>query len=173
MIQLKHGELRATHVYFVRHGIAEERGTYEDDDQRPLVEKGIRKTRKVAQRLANFNIRFDTLLTSPLVRARQTADILCETGLAQSYQVFAPLAPNGNIHDWLAWLRNGQTQPQIIALVGHEPDLTAWAQQLIHGHCNRQWVLKKAGILGVSVPNVEQALGNSNLFWLAPPRFIL
>ncbi|MEM9807228.1 MAG: phosphohistidine phosphatase SixA [Cyanobacteria bacterium P01_D01_bin.56] len=160
-------------VYFVRHGIAAERGTYKDDDQRPLVEKGLHKTRKVAQRLADFNIRFDRLLTSPLVRARQTADVLCETALAESYQVFTPLAPNGDIHEWLNWLRDYQANHQTIGLVGHEPDLTDWAQQLVHGDCNSKWVLKKAGILGVTVPNAEQALGNSHLFWLAPPRFVL
>lgn len=163
-----------THVYFIRHGIAAERGTYSDDDQRPLVEKGIRKTENVAQRLVELGLYFDTLLTSPLVRAIQTAEILCEANLAESYQVFEPLAPDGKLQDWLTWLGQWQSiVPASLALVGHEPDLSQWAQQLVQGHIDNRWGLKKAGIIGVTVPKAAEAVGYSHLFWLAPPRFLL
>ena len=163
-----------THVYFIRHGIAAERGTYSDDDQRPLIEKGIRKTEKVAQRLVELGLSFDTLLTSPLVRAIQTAEILCEANLAESYQVFEPLAPDGKLQDWLTWLGLWQSIGSTsLALVGHEPDLSQWAQQLVQGHVDYRWVLKKAGIIGVTVPIAAGAVGYSHLCWLAPPRFLL
>lgn len=63
-------------LYLIRHGIAAERGTYPKDEERPLTEKGRAKTQKVAQRLYALGLRFDFILTSPLVRARQTAEIL-------------------------------------------------------------------------------------------------
>ena len=163
-----------TQVYFIRHGIAAERGTYLDDDQRPLIKKGIRKTEKIAQRLLTLGLRFDRLLTSPLVRAVQTAEILCQAGLTQDYQVFKPLAPNGSLQDWLDWLGALQSVALTnLALVGHEPDLSQWAQQLVQGSIEHRWVLKKAGIVGITVPEAQIAIGRSQLFWLAPPRFIL
>jgi phosphohistidine phosphatase len=158
----------------MRHGIAAERGTYLDDDQRPLVTKGIHKTETIAQRLVSLGLHFDTLLTSPLIRATQTAEILYQANLVPDYQVFQPLAPNGHLHDWLNWLMAWQSPDhQTLALVGHEPDLSQWAQQLVEGCINNRWTLKKAGIIGITVPEAKTAIGQSELFWLAPPRFIL
>ena len=163
-----------TQVYFIRHGIAAERGDYLDDNQRPLITKGIRKTEKVAQRFVDLGLSFDTLLTSPLVRAIQTAEILCQAKLANSYEVFEPLAPDGKLQDWLTWLEQWQSKtPAGLALVGHEPNLSQWAQQLVQGSTNDHWTLKKAGIIGVTVPEAASAVGHSQLFWLAPPRFLL
>ncbi|ESA33519.1 phosphohistidine [Leptolyngbya sp. Heron Island J] len=171
---MAHSPDYVTTVYFIRHGIAAERGTYLDDNQRPLIEKGIRKTEKTAQRLLTLRLRFDMLLTSPLVRAVQTAEIFCQAGLTQNYQVFKPLAPNGSVQDWLDWLGAWQSvDPMSLALVGHEPDLSQWAQLLVQGSIDNRWVLKKAGIIGVTVPAARSALGHSQLFWLAPPRLML
>ncbi|MFG6098561.1 phosphohistidine phosphatase SixA [Leptothoe sp. ISB3NOV94-8A] len=164
----------ATQVYFIRHGIAAERGTYVDDHQRPLVDKGIQKTQKIAQRLVSLGLHFDMLLTSPLVRAVQTAKILCEAKLALDYQLFPPLAPEGCLQHWLSWLESWQSEvPKSLALVGHKPDLSQWAQQLVQGNSNDRWVFKKAGIIGLTLPDAQSAIGNSQLFWLAPPRLIL
>ena len=161
-------------VYFIRHGIAAERGTFQDDGQRPLIEKGIIKTTKIAQHLGAVGLKFNTLLTSPLVRARQTAELLCQEGLAEEYQLFEPLAPEGSLENWLHWLANWQSRNHTsLALVGHEPDLSNWAQQLVHGESNHQWVLKKAGVIGVEVPEAHNAIGHSQLFWLAPPRLMI
>jgi hypothetical protein len=66
-------------LYIVRHAIAEERGeAYPDDELRPLSAKGMAKFRKAAKGLAKFGVTVDHVLSSPLVRARQTADILVE-----------------------------------------------------------------------------------------------
>ncbi|MBX2863445.1 MAG: phosphohistidine phosphatase SixA [Leptolyngbyaceae cyanobacterium MAG.088] len=163
-----------TQVYFIRHGIAAERGTYLKDEQRPLTDKGIHKTAKIAQRLSTLDLQFDLLFTSPLVRAVQTAEILCQANLATDYQIFPSLKPGGNLQDWLDWLNTWQTSTsQTVALVGHEPTLSQWSQQLVHGSTHHHWVLKKAGIIGLSIPQAKQAIGQSELFWLAPPRLIL
>lgn len=167
-------EARSTQVYLIRHGIAAERGTYPDDSQRPLIKKGVLRTTNVAQRLTALGLKFDTILTSPLVRAKQTAKILQQAGLAKGYEVSTELAPNGNLSPWLLWLEHWQNQGHTtLALVGHEPDLSRWAQHLVHGSRHDQWILKKAGIIGLAVPKAQQALGRSHLFWLAPPKFII
>lgn len=163
-----------TQVYLIRHGIAVERGIYADDRQRPLTEKGTYKTEKIAQQLVILGFRFDMLLTSPLVRAVKTAEILRQVGLVEDFQICQALAPAGNIQDWLVWMGTWQSSAhQTLALVGHEPDLSQWAQRLVHGSLQGRWVLKKAGMIGLTVPAAENALGQSQLFWLAPPRFII
>ncbi len=167
----------ALELYLIRHGIAAERGTYANDDARPLVPKGEQKTEQVAQRLKELGITFDLILTSPLVRARQTADILQAVGLGSSVQVFDQLAPGGRCDRALADLAiilKSLDQPTRIAFVGHEPDLSTWAEQLISNATFGSIQLKKAGIIGLSLPDdLSIALGNSELFWLTPPRLLL
>ena len=164
-------------LYLIRHGIAAERGTYANDDDRPLIPKGERKTQQVAQRLSELGIAFDLILTSPLVRARQTADILQAVGIGASVQILDQLAPGGKCDRALADLAallKSRDQPTRIAFVGHEPDLSMWAEQLISNAILGSIQLKKAGIIGLSLPDdLAAALGNSELFWLTPPRLLL
>ena len=61
-------------LYLIRHGVAAERGeNYPDDTKRPLTNDGVQKLRKEARALLELDITFDVILTSPLVRTRQTA----------------------------------------------------------------------------------------------------
>src|SRR6476659_2719557 len=64
-------------LYLIRHGVAEERGDkWPDDSKRPLSADGISSMEKAARGLARLGVRVDVLLTSPLVRTRQTAEIV-------------------------------------------------------------------------------------------------
>ncbi|MEM9161974.1 MAG: phosphohistidine phosphatase SixA [Cyanobacteria bacterium P01_F01_bin.4] len=163
-----------TEVYLIRHGIAAERGTYADDDQRPLIEKGMRRTRQVAERLGSLGLAFDMILTSPLLRATQTAKILQQAGLGNHINVCPPLAPGGSLPEWLNWLATWQPAGgPCVALVGHEPDLSEWAQRLVVGSVAHRWTLKKAGVVGLRVPAAEDAIAHSELFLWVPPRFLL
>jgi phosphohistidine phosphatase len=163
-----------TNLYLIRHGIAAERGSYENDEERPLTPSGDRKTRKVAQRLDQLGIKFDRILSSPLVRARQTADILQRQGLSSTLEVFPALSPEGDIQDWLNWYdRHGKTTDQNIALVGHQPDLGNWAEILVWGEARERLVVKKAGVIGIILPESDSMVGNSQLFCLTPPRFLV
>ncbi|MDA0268716.1 MAG: phosphohistidine phosphatase SixA [Cyanobacteria bacterium] len=164
-----------TELYLIRHGIAAERGTYANDGDRPLTAKGIQRTETMVKRLGALGCRFDAVLTSPLVRAQQTADILVRLGLASTLETFGALAPGGQLHDWLSWLEwwQGHSAQGRVALVGHEPDLSDWGQRLVTGQGGDRWVLKKAGVIGLMVPAAEVALGQSELFWLSSPRLLL
>ena len=162
-------------VYFIRHGIAAERGTYVDDEQRPLIDKGKVKTAKVAQKLSATGLKFDLILTSPLVRASQTAEILKQAGLSKAVETFAPLKPDGEIPRWLEWLESYRLEnPQAkIALVGHQPDLGEWIEMLIWGNVKNQLVVKKAGVIGLEIPDLGTPVSRSTLFLLTSPKWIL
>jgi phosphohistidine phosphatase len=161
-----------TELYIIRHGIAADPKDFETDEVRPLTKEGDRKTQKIAKRLAQFDIDFDVIFTSPLVRARQTAEILQDAGLGNPIQECLALAPDGNIHHWLAQLTE-LTDCQRIAIVGHQPDLGNWAEILVWGEVKGNIALKKAGVIGITLPQIDSPIGRSSLFWLTSPRFLL
>jgi phosphohistidine phosphatase len=70
----------------------------------------------------------------------------------------------------MQWRSTGGTQ---LAIVGHEPDLGEWAEQLVWGKAQQRLVVKKAGVIGIRLPTTGDLVGNSELFWLTPPRFLL
>ncbi len=158
-------------LYLIRHGIAAERGTYLHDEERPLVKKGEKKTCQVAQHLLAKGLKFDLILTSPLIRAKQTAKILQKEGLSSKTEVFPPLAPEGNIQDWLTWHDNNKVN--YLALVGHQPNLGNWAEILVWGEYSEKLIVKKAGVIGLKLPALAPAVGNSELFLLTPPKWII
>lgn len=181
-------------VYLIRHGIAVDRNPDIKDEERELTAEGREKTRKVAKRLSGLGLRFDLILTSPYVRSRQTAQILYSCGLSGQIEPSGYLAPEGNIYDWLSWLEQKQilATDTGLAMVGHQPDLGQWAEILVWGEARvctgltdisqspktrlenpSLLVLKKAGIIGLKLPETGSPVGCSQLFWLTPPKFLL
>ncbi len=164
-------------LYLIRHGIAVERQQGVPDDDRPLTPKGRKKTEAVAQQLNLLGLEFTEILTSPLIRAGQTAEILIQAGLAPRVSMMPALAPQGSFSDWVEWVKDYREQraskDTTLALVGHEPDLSQWAELLLWGQARGVMTLKKAGIIGLSLPLEADPVGNSILFWLTPPKFLL
>lgn len=162
-------------LYLIRHGIAEEHQAGIKDEERQLTKAGRQKTEKVAQRLHTLGLQFDLIVTSPLVRARQTAEILLTAKLSSQLEESNHLAPNGHIASWLDyWLQPKDLPPNTqLALVGHEPCLGNWAEILLWGEAKDSIVLKKAGMIGVKLPEIGSPVGRSQMFWLIPPRYLL
>lgn len=162
-------------VYLIRHGLAGEKGTYDNDEQRPLTAKGHRKTTQVAQSLVNRGLKFDLILTSPLVRAAQTADILQQVGLSKKIKTVAFLKPDAAIAEWLKWLEQDRLKhPQAkIALVGHQPDLGNWAEMLLWGAIKNQIIIKKAGVIGFKIPPTGTPIARSTLFLHTAPKWLI
>lgn len=134
----------------------------------------MQKTGKVAKRLRELGLQFDLILTSPFVRAKQTAEILQAEGLSDRLESSPFLAQGGSFQQWLEWFQQWRQPSQpTLALVGHEPDLTEWIETLVWGKPVGRLVLKKAGAVGLSIPNSGSPVGQSDLFWLAPPRLLL
>ncbi|MBE9005653.1 phosphohistidine phosphatase SixA [Fortiea sp. LEGE XX443] len=162
-------------LYLIRHGIAQEREAGIKDEERELTKEGRQKTEKVAQRLIKLDLQFDLIVTSPLVRARQTAEIFIATGLSSQLEESTHLAPGGNLSSWLVyWLEpKNYSQNTRLALVGHEPDLSSWTEILLWGEAKGGLVLKKAGMIGVKLPEAGSVVGRSQMFWLTPPKYLL
>ncbi|MEH1922554.1 phosphohistidine phosphatase SixA [Nostoc sp.] len=162
-------------LYLIRHGIAEDQGLGIKDEDRSLTKEGRQKTEKVAQKLVKLGLSFDLILTSPLVRARQTAEILIAEKLSSQLEESSHLAPDGQISSWLKdWLEpKNYSQNTQLALVGHEPNLSNWAEILLWGEAKASLVLKKAGMIGIKLPETGSPLGRSQMFWLTPPKYLL
>ena len=166
-------------LYIIRHGLAGEHGTYANDHDRPLTTEGQTKTKAVAKRLHELGIWFDRMQTSPLVRAQQTAEILQSAGLGKDLEICADLAPGGSFDTWVDELEQwkqahkpGKNGMQL-AIVGHEPGLSEWAERLLWGSVRHQLILKKAGVIGLLLPEADSPVGRSQLFWFTPPKYLL
>jgi phosphohistidine phosphatase len=162
-------------LYLFRHGIAEDKSEAIEDEKRKLTKEGRHKTEKIAKRLVELGLKFDLILTSPLVRALSTAEILMEAGLSQKLSESSYLAPDGSLSGWVEnWLvHQNFSSDQKLVLVGHEPDLGNWADILVWGEAKGNIVLKKAGMIGIKLPESNAPFGRSQMFWLTPPKYFL
>ena len=156
-------------LYIVRHGIAVPHGTpgYEDD-QRPLTEKGERRVKQVARGLRRFEVRCERIATSPLPRARRTAEILARVfGLNESLENADALRADRDaesIRDWL----DGRSERSLM-IVGHNPAISEIISlltcgQVVPGSCN----LETGGVAALSGLSSDRY----RLDWLAPPLLI-
>jgi phosphohistidine phosphatase len=141
-------------LYIMRHGAAEERGAqWPDDAQRPLTEDGRRKAREVAQGLAAEGVALDAVFTSPLVRARETAEIVAkELGLSAKLRETKNLAPGADPEALLGELRASAPAAVGLMVVGHEPDLGMLVSRLLTGDPSLvDAPMKKAGVARIEV----------------------
>lgn len=133
-------------LLLLRHGIAEERRPDLADGERALTRRGIARSRAVLERLVALDLGCHRLLTSPLRRARQTAELAVQAGLAPALELAAGLAPGSDAWPLTLQALALQAVPlERLALVGHEPDLSHLAARLI-GAPAGALSLKKAGV---------------------------
>lgn len=166
------------YLYLIRHGIAEDLAPGEDsiasDELRCLTKVGRKKVVQVADRLHKLDLKFDLVIASPLVRARQTAEILMATELSPKLEVSPELKPSGNLPAWLQeWDASAKTNVTSLALVGHEPNLSEWAELLIFGKVRHQLILKKGGIIGLKFAENRIAIGTAQLWCLISPKLLI
>jgi phosphohistidine phosphatase len=157
-------------LFLVRHGLAEERGdAWPDDTKRPLTEEGMSRLRKAVRGLARIGVSIDVVLTSPLVRARQTADIVAG-GLDPRPSIVNvdSLAPAGSYAAVLADLEKHSRKCRL-ALVGHEPMLGELAARLVGSRHPIEF--KKGGVCRIDVENLPPA-GPGDLRWMLTPKIL-
>jgi len=151
-------------LIFLRHGPAGSRTEWTGPDaQRPLTDDGRVVVARVAALLARAGLRPGALITSPLVRARETAEIAAAAlGCPELLTQDARLA-KGLDRKRVAALVTEHADARVIVLVGHEPDFSATIAELTGGAVT----VKKAGVARVDLD--EQTM-RGTLVWLLPPR---
>jgi phosphohistidine phosphatase SixA len=156
-------------LYFLRHGIAVEHGApgYENnDDARPLTDEGVKVAKQVAKALKTL-VKADVILTSPLPRARRTADIASEALEVDVIETdLLGLEFNRDrLAEALAQAQAGRDKPlKRVILVGHEPSMSQTIGALTGP--GLRLVLKKTGLARV---DVEANLSEGMLRWLLTP----
>lgn len=157
-------------LYLIRHGLAEERGDrWPDDNKRPLTDEGISRMRKATRGLARLGVTVDVVLSSPLVRARQTAEIVA-AGLdpRPSLVNIDSLAPDGSFAAIVADLEKHGRKTRI-ALVGHEPAVGELAARLIGSRHPLE--LKKGAVCRIDLDEIPPG-GPGDLRWLLTPKIL-
>jgi phosphohistidine phosphatase len=158
-------------LLIIRHAIAFERDRrrWPDDAARPLSPVGIRRSRKAASGLKELCKVPDRLLTSPLIRARETADILTEVAGWPRAEIVPELKPGEATVAVLTLLGRGRSKR--IALVGHQPDLSALLTACLQDKNALPIELKKNAVACLSFAGRAQ-VGSAVLKWLATPRML-
>jgi phosphohistidine phosphatase len=157
-------------IYIVRHAIAAERGPeWPDDTKRPLTERGISRFRESVGGLKPLDAVIDEIFTSPLVRAKQTAELLA-AGVdgRPAVKLLDVLAPGHTPVAVLAQLAKAAKRRRI-ALVGHEPDLGELAAHLIGAR--RSLPFKKGGICRIDVAGLSTKPAGA-LVWFVTPKVL-
>lgn len=160
-------------LYLIRHAEAVPHGTpgYAQDEQRPLTKQGQQQAADVARGLKRLEAPIQVIVTSPYVRAVETAQIVRRTfdervPLKEMPEMRAEAEPKATSSALKALATAGH-----VALVGHEPHLSAWLSLLVTG---REGALrcqfKKAGVACVEVARVPPAPGSGTLRWFLTPK---
>lgn len=159
-------------VVLFRHGPAGKRdpAQWPDDAARPLTERGTERTRRAIRGLVRQLDGVNVVLTSPLVRAAQTADLLVEAmGKEPAVETLDALSPGGAQRTILRRLGEASARHTIV-LVGHEPDLGKLASALALG-APSPLALKKSGACAIVFDDAPK-LGGGRLEWLLTPRLL-
>ncbi len=151
-------------LYFLRHGIAD----WPDwdparDHERPLTKDGLKKMKEQAKGLADLGVSFDVVLSSPYVRAYQTADIVAGK-LGLEVKTEPRLAPGFNL-DKLRQIVADFAQAEALLLVGHEPTLSLIIAELTGGG---RVQMRKGALARVDVNDDLQG----ELVWLLQPKVL-
>lgn len=154
-------------LYFLRHGLAGQRGEWTgDDSQRPLTEEGQVRMAREAETIAALNLKFDWIVSSPLVRAHQTAEIVARRLSATDRLIIDDRLAPGCGPRQLAAILSDHADATSLMLVGHEPDFSEMIGHLTGGRVE----CKKGSLACVRLTNPVALKGDLTL--LLPPRVL-
>jgi phosphohistidine phosphatase len=160
-------------LYLMRHGIAvaQDDPSVSHDGERPLPAKGMKRMRKAAKGMLRLGIPFDSILTSPLQRARHTAEIVARVlGIEDRLEEISGLAPESTVEHLTLGLTRYQDREHLL-LVGHEPLLSSFAAYLLGGQRPITFAveLKKGSLCHIEIETLS-ASSPAKLHWLLTPK---
>jgi phosphohistidine phosphatase len=154
-------------IYFLRHGAAVEPEDWKGNDyDRPLTGDGRERMAAEAKAIRKLDLRLDAILTSPLVRAKETAEIV-ERELKMASREDERLGGDFDVASLEAILKD-HVGLKVLMLVGHEPSMSSVIGRLI-GVARMD--LKKGGLACVELPDATTMTGE--LHSLIPPKVLL
>lgn len=158
-------------LYILRHGAAEnEAPAGGDDGARRLTARGREKVRNAAAGMRALGLKYDAILTSPLPRAAETAELVAAAySNGPAPEIFAALSTGVAPADSVAALKPYERHDHLM-IVGHEPGLSGIASLLLTGSANSVSLgLKKSGIIALEL-NDGIARGGAQLLWMLTSR---
>jgi phosphohistidine phosphatase len=159
-------------LLIIRHAIAfdRDRNRWQDDAARPLSPAGVRRARKAAAGLKNLTRRPQRFLTSPLIRAKQTAQILTSIAGWPEAEEAVELSPDQPPLAVLELLRRDRSK--LTAVVGHQPGLGHLLAGCLLGHPDGLPIeMKKNAVACLSFEGTPRP-GKAALKWLATPKML-
>lgn len=160
-------------LYLMRHGAALAAADTQaaSDFGRPLNHKGVKRLRRAGRGLRRLEIRFDAILTSPLLRARQTAEIIAARIDQESIvEELAELSPDGSVERLLSVLARYRDRQHVL-LVGHEPLLSKTIETLLGSGQELAVELGKGSLCRIEVDDLPPT-GRATLHWLLAPKHL-
>jgi phosphohistidine phosphatase len=155
-------------LYLMRHGIAEDRSITGGDAERELTQRGTLRAAMVAKGLDKLGVQFDRIISSPYVRARQTAEIVARiTRHEQELVLDKRLVPMAHFADVCDLIREHDDTGTLL-LTGHEPSMSA----IISGLCAEGQLMievKKASVTAVQIDRLRPRV-TGTLVWALPPK---
>ena len=157
-------------LYIVRHAIAAERGSeWPDDTKRPLTERGIHRFKQEVAGLRSLDASIDEIITSPLVRAKQTADLLAAgLGGKPVVRILKALEPGHSPTAIIGQVAKLARRNRI-AIVGHEPGLGELAAHLLGA--SRPLPFRKGSICRIDLESLTSKRAGS-LIWFVTPKIL-
>jgi len=166
-------------LFLLRHGIASDPG--EDglpkdlkDAERPLSTKGKQRMWRITEAMRTMDLKFGAVVSSPLLRAKQTAQIVTEAlELRRKLILTDNLAPEGSPKALIEQLMELGSHPKNILLVGHEPYLSKLIAMLLAGNTTAKIDLRKGGLAKLEVEKLRFARCATLAWLLTPKQFAL
>ena len=154
-------------VYLVRHGIAEDWPESGRDRDRRLTEQGRSRLKHSGRGLKKLGVKPDVILTSPFLRAAETAAILAETlNRPNSLQTVELLQSGGGSEEHIRELLDDQANE--VMIVGHQPEMSLMAEELVGR--GARLVFKKGSVCRIELAD---PLAEGHLVWLLAPKVLV
>jgi phosphohistidine phosphatase len=162
-----------TRLYFLRHGLAGQFGDpqYKDDSLRPLTAQGKEKMHREAKGIQALGLSFDAILSSPYLRAKQTAEIVAQAFKIKHKEIYLTnnLLPPASAKKLLKELHSRFPRSKNILLVGHEPHLTGLISSLLKSETPLNIELKKGALCCIRLDQTSKGI-YASLIWLLSPQ---
>jgi phosphohistidine phosphatase len=158
-------------IFILRHGDANTITKKSlDDSKRSLSENGIKEIENVSGLFSKFEIRLDYIYSSPLKRAKQSAEIISRDQKKAKFVTLDQLKPEGSVEE-ICKVLSKQKEEASVLVVGHVPILADLANNIISSSDQPHLSLKTGGLIRIKTLALEPQL-RGGLEWLLSPKLI-